>query len=290
MDVVEPRTPGEFLERAGALLEMSEARHNLVYGVAGTLQTNPEVYEEFSLWVVERNGSPLAAAICTPPHPLAIADADDRGAIKRLVEAVARRYPELPAANGNVPTIERFVSNWTSLTGAIVASTMRMGVFQLDGVAPVDAVAGSPRPIDRSDVDMVVDWLEEFEREAAPDGPTARDRLTEVVERRLADGQSMGLWLWETHGVPVSLSGFWGPTPNGIRIGPVYTPPDNRRRGYASALVAAQSAWLLSLGRRFCFLFTDLSNPTSNRVYQRIGYRQIAEAARIGFEYPLPAG
>jgi predicted GNAT family acetyltransferase len=81
----------------------------------------------------------------------------------------------------------------------------------------------------------------------------------------------------------VSLSGHSGPTPNGIRIGPVYTPPDLRGNGYATTLVARQSQWLLDNGHRYCFLYTDLANPRSNSIYQRIGYRQIAESAQYRF-------
>ena len=94
---------------------------------------------------------------------------------------------------------------------------------------------------------------------------------------------SAAFWLWEDTDVPVSASGYGGKTLNGIRIGPVYTPPQHRGRGYATSLVAAQSQWLLDSGYRFCFLYTDLANPTSNAVYQRIGYRQVAESAQDAF-------
>ena len=86
------------------------------------------------------------------------------------------------------------------------------------------------------------------------------------------------------------MSGFGGPTPSGIRIGPVYTPPELRRRGYASALVAALTASLLESGRRLCFLFTDLANPTSNSIYQQVGYRPVTRRRRMGVRLsPRPA-
>ena len=95
--------------------------------------------------------------------------------------------------------------------------------------------------------------------------------------------------LWEVDGASVSLAGWGGPTPNGIRVGPVYTPPELRGRGYATALTAEVSQRLLDGrlfvgGRRFCFLYTDLANPTSNAIYERIGYERIAEAAEIVFD------
>jgi uncharacterized protein len=103
------------------------------------------------------------------------------------------------------------------------------------------------------------------------------------VDRRLA-GDDEGLWLWDDDG-PVSMAGFGGATPNGIRIGPVFTPPELRGRGYASALVASLSEWLLHHhGRRFCFLYTDLANRTSNEIYRRIGYERVCDSAVIRFE------
>jgi uncharacterized protein len=99
----------------------------------------------------------------------------------------------------------------------------------------------------------------------------------------LAHEARHNLMLWDD-GEAVSVAGFGGETPNGIRIGPVYTPPELRGRGYATALVAELSAQLLAEGRRFCFLYTDLANPTSNAIYERIGYVRVCESAEIAFE------
>ena len=76
----------------------------------------------------------------------------------------------------------------------------------------------------------------------------------------------------------VSLASFGQRTPNGIRVGPVYTPPGLRGNGYASALVGQMTAELLGL-HRFCFLFTDLANPTANGIYQRIGYEAVSDVS-----------
>ncbi len=112
------------------------------------------------------------------------------------------------------------------------------------------------------------------------DGRRARD----LAARRL-DGEAEGTYLWED-GAPVSMASHSGPTPNGIRIGRVYTPPDYRGKGYARACVAALSRLLLDSGYRYCFLFADLSNPTADRLYQSIGYRPVAEAEEYEFSDP----
>jgi predicted GNAT family acetyltransferase len=106
---------------------------------------------------------------------------------------------------------------------------------------------------------------------------SADDAVDDYLAR--TDG---GVYVWED-GEPVSLAGYGGPTPNGIRIGPVYTPPAYRGRGYASALTAELTSLLLSSGRRFCFLFTDLANPTSNRIYERIGYEPVTDIDEYRF-------
>ena len=101
------------------------------------------------------------------------------------------------------------------------------------------------------------------------------------VDARLAGGAE-GFSLWEADGRPVSLVCFGGPTPTGIRIGPVYTPPEHRGHGYASALTAEVSAQQLAGGRSFCFLYTDLGNPTSNAIYMRIGYERVCDSREVG--------
>ncbi|OGO56238.1 MAG: hypothetical protein A2Z32_12645 [Chloroflexi bacterium RBG_16_69_14] len=115
-------------------------------------------------------------------------------------------------------------------------------------------------------------------------GEADPDEVAAWTDRWLAR-RGRTLYLWDDDRV-VSMTGVGGPTPNGIRIGPVYTPPAVRGRGYASALVAAVSQAELDAGRRFCFLFTDLANPTSNHIYQAIGYEPVRDVDAYGFERP----
>ncbi|HEX5951185.1 MAG TPA: GNAT family N-acetyltransferase, partial [Actinomycetota bacterium] len=103
-----------------------------------------------------------------------------------------------------------------------------------------------------------------------------------MLDARLA-ADDAGYWLWEDGGQVVSTSGYGSPTVGGIRIGPVYTPPEHRRRGYATILVAELSRWLLGQGRRACYLYTDLANLISNSIYGKIGYRRVCDSAEIRF-------
>jgi predicted GNAT family acetyltransferase len=115
-----------------------------------------------------------------------------------------------------------------------------------------------------------------------PEQPVIEDPLA-VADRWIA-GINRTLYLWEDGGRTVCLVGAGGETPNGIRIGPVYTPPDARRHGYATSLTAAASADQFERGRRFCFLFTDLANPTSNAIYRSIGYEPVCDMDQYRFD------
>ena len=119
-------------------------------------------------------------------------------------------------------------------------------------------------------------------RRGAPE-ETDRERHVRLIDARLRATERGALALGRRRR-PGLLSGYGGSTPNGIRIGPVYTPPEHRGRGYATSLVTQQSHWLLGARRSFCFLYTDLDNPTSNALYRRIGYRMVAEAREVRFD------
>ena len=129
-----------------------------------------------------------------------------------------------------------------------------------------------------------MDWLNGFFKEAAqePPDPTRARKQFELYLK--ADPKLRGLMIWDRNGIQVSMAGYAGPTPNGIRIGPVYTPPEKRNKGYASSLTAKLSQELLNMGYKYCFLFTDLMNQTSNHIYQQIGYNPVCDVDRFDFK------
>jgi uncharacterized protein len=275
----------EFLTEAGPLLLADEARHNLILGVAGTIRDSPDVYPLRSLWLVRNEGRPVAAAIRTPPYNLILARPESPVALEALADGIAE---ELPGVNGCVPEAEEFAELWGERSGARPRTNMRQGVYALEQVQPLPAVPGSARVATLDDRDLVLRWWIAFGDEVLHEGGPGRENAEAMVGHRLA-APGRGFLLWEDAGDVVSLAGWGGATPNGIRIGPVYTPPELRRHGYATALTADLSQSLLDGrlfdgGRRFCFLYTDLANPTSNAIYERIGYVRAAESAEILFE------
>ena len=276
----------DFLEAAAPLLLRDEARHNLMLGIVGRIASEPGSYPVFRLWLAEDEaGAVVGAASMTPPWPIVLARPAHEGAIEALVASASRDELPVTGVEGAVPEAHDFAAMWSASTGASARVHRGEGVYALDRVKPVPRVNGRARPAAEADRPLLGPWMVDFVAEALPGEPAMVDGGRELVETRFS-GPDAGLWIWEVGGRVVSVAGYSGPTPNGIRIGPVYTPPELRGHGYATALVAELSAWLLSNGRRFCFLFTDLANPTSNAIYGRIGYRQVCEAANIRFEAP----
>jgi uncharacterized protein len=273
-----------FLDEAEPLLLADEARHNLILGLAGNARDG--LYEDFRLWLVRDGDVPVGAAMQTPPYNLILARPQSTAALAALVEAVTTE--ELPGVVGSVPEVKEFAEAWSRQTGVPAHTKMRQGIYALEQVIPLQRVPGSARVATEDDRELALRWWIEFADEVLHDGGPGRDRADASVDHRLSSG-SAGILLWEDGGQPVSVAGWGGPTPNGIRIGPVYTPPALRGRGYATAVTAELSQRLLdgrnfAGGRRFCFLYTDLANPTSNAIYERIGYQRVAESAEIVFE------
>jgi GNAT superfamily N-acetyltransferase len=276
--------PAAFLADASPLLMLDEARHNLMLGVVGRIATEPHSYPLFRLWLAQDpSGDVVGAASMTAPWPIAVARPTDERAIEALVVAASTGDLPVPGVVGAVPEVHEFASRWTAVTGMNATTRRAEGAFALEELEPVPTAVGAARPATAADRALLARWMVAFVAEALPDDPPADDDGREIVDSRLLS-DSAGLWLWEVDGRAVSVAGYGGPTPNGIRIGPVYTPPEHRGHGYATSLVAELSAWLIANGRRFCFLHTDLANPTSNAIYRRIGYRQVCESANISFE------
>jgi predicted GNAT family acetyltransferase len=274
-----------FLAEAEPLLLADEARHNLILGIAGTIRDSPDHYTARDFWLVRDGVNVVAAGLRTPPYNLVLARPESPQALAALAEALAGE--ELPGVVGAEPEAVDFASLWTERTGIPARTNMRQGVYALERVEPPPTPPGSARVATTHDREIALRWWIAFAEEALHESSPGTELAEVMIDYRLSS-PSAGILLWEDGGRPVSLAAWSGPTPNGIRVSPVYTPPELRGHGYATALTAELSQRLLDGrlfegGRRFCFLFTDLANPTSNAIYERIGYRRVAEAAEIVF-------
>ncbi|HEV2131717.1 MAG TPA: GNAT family N-acetyltransferase [Longimicrobiaceae bacterium] len=259
-----------FLARAESWLLRAEAEHNLLLGLAHRLRASAEGYEPpIYLATVEDADGVVGCAFRTPPFKLGLTRIP-AGALPALVEDVAAVYPSLPAVLGPEPEARRFAELWAERKGNRARPGMRQRIFQLDRVIwPERQPAGTLRVAGPEDRELVEHWMWAFSAEAG----TPTHRIGRMAEERIRE---RAIFLWEDP-EPCSMAGWVGQSPNGVRIGYVYTPLELRGRGYASACVAQASQRALDAGCRFCFLYTDLANPTSNSIYRRIGYQPVCD-------------
>ncbi len=281
MELEEHADAAAFLAAAAPVLDADEARHNLIYGICSTLIDAPEAYPEAHLWTI-CDDAILGAALMTPPFNIVVARPLEEEALRFAARALQERSVELPGATGAIPEVDVFADAWQELAGVGRRVRMRQGIYAAESVDVPVGVEGEPRAARADDRELVVEWLQAFQDEALEEDAPHVD-LEAAFDRRLKSSTA-GFVLWEGDSEPVSLCGYGGRTPHGVRIGPVYTPPDRRRHGYASALTAYVTKQLLDGGGDYCFLYTDLTNPTSNRIYTNIGYELVCDSADYVFE------
>jgi predicted GNAT family acetyltransferase len=262
-----------YLEVATPYLVEREAEHNLIFGVAGTYRDDSGQYTGPAyLATVHAEDRVVAAALRTPPYRLVLSETEHPAAIGLIAQDTLEF--ELPGVQGPAEIVRDFVREREARGGPPAHRALAERVYRLTAVTPPRPVKGFMRMPDASDREVIADWVHAFMVEALDEDD--RNASEDASDRWIA-GRGRSLYAWEADGELVSLAGVTGPTPHGIRVGPVYTPREQRGRGYASALVAEVSQAQLDSGRRFVFLFTDLANPTSNRIYQAIGYEPVRD-------------
>ena len=278
----------DFLAVMQGRLATHEALYGLMLGIVLRLQAYPERIERppYLATVIDATGG-CTAALMTPPHGLVLYSdqAMPQAALYLLAQNLHEQGWPLPTVNGVSQLSAAFAQIWSQVQGVSNRIDVEERVFELRHVEPLHYSAGARRLATLADLDLVARWIVAFNQEAL--GETMSDLVAtrQRVQVRITD---QTFFLWED-GEPVALAGITRPTPHGIGIGPVYTPPQQRGRGYATSLVAQVSQQMLDSGRQFCTLFTDLANPTSNSIYKKIGYRPVGDYRVYRFTTVTPS-
>jgi RimJ/RimL family protein N-acetyltransferase len=268
--------PKRFLAASHAWLRAAEAENNLLLGSAlgwrGGQPADTPAY-----WVTVHEGNQLVTCACRiPPHPVVLSRAGTR-AVADLAEFLSNTDSAIGSVNGPTTEAEAFAAAWVALNGGRWRTRFRMRLHELTRLSlPTRAPAGTLRRAGEADLALAREWIAAYERDVRMH-TSAGD-----VARRLIDrGQ---LYLWIDGGEARAMAAAVRETDTGCSINTVYTPPQFRRGGYATAAVAALTERLLESGRRFCCLYTDAANPTSNSIYAKIGYRPIRDDSEIELE------
>jgi RimJ/RimL family protein N-acetyltransferase len=288
----------EFLAAAAPFLRADRVRNTVLLTVTETIRENPAIYRAgpaadpaadlavdpaadpaglplFGWWTAE--ATVRGAFLHTPPFPVLLTAVPAAAAASLATETLAGR--PLGGVNADPEAAEAFAAAWREVTGGRVGGHRRNRLYRLAGLTWPDPLPdGAPRLAADGDMALLTDWFGAFAREV---NDVARDAdHTAAVRERLS---YRGFTVWEANGEPVSLAGVTRQVAGMTRVGPVYTPPESRGYGYASAVTAAASERARAAGADEVLLFTDLDNPVSNSIYQRIGYRPVEDRAVLSF-------
>jgi uncharacterized protein len=277
MNVRQFEDASQFYDRVKNYLLKHEALHNVQLAICNALIHNPDRFKEKPyLATVEVGEDIVAVAMITPPRNLLLSKIQDFGAVEAIAQNLHSSQESLPGVNAPNAEATAFVEVWQTLTGQSYQLKMALRAFQLQQVQVIPKVSGYFRHGTEGDRQILIRWFKAFVEEALGIDATNTEG---AVERHLQRGTA---YIWEDE-TPVAIACQTGITPNGAGISMVYTPPEQRRKGYASACVAALSQNLLNQGYKYCFLFTDLANPTSNHIYQAIGYQPVGDLSDYSF-------
>lgn len=272
MHVVRYPNAAAFLADAEPFLLEAEAENNLILGIARNVARQAGVGGMAPYFAAVHDGNAIqVCAFQTIPDRVGVTQARSLEALASLAADIAAACPEARLVLGLEPTVARLAELVAAGTGRRALRDKGMRLHELRAVDPVEpSPPGSLRPARAEDIDLITEWIRAFHAMTGDPGDALQIASARVLEQ--------SLFVWDDDG-PVSMAAWAGRTPNGLRINYVYTPPELRGRGYATACVAALSRALLDAGNRYCCLYTDLANPTSNAIYRRIGYRPVCDAA-----------
>jgi predicted GNAT family acetyltransferase len=279
----------DFLAQAGKYLAKDEAHYGLIIGIAKTCVENKYFYGPEAPWFCSVSADPkptarlgsemYAAAWRTPPFMVGLvyfSGSLDLVA-NELVTAVSRKYKEIPGVVGDKKLTDIFAGRWCGRNSLKITRTMAQKLYKLVKVNDVPMAPGKLRQAVEADRELVKKWSHGFHIDCfGENSPVPETDMT----RRIETGE---VFLWDVDGKPVSMAEKMRPTDKGMTVGGVYTPPEFRKKGYATSCVAQISRSILESGKMFCTLYTDLANPTSNSIYKKIGYVEIADSVQHEF-------
>jgi uncharacterized protein len=275
----------EYLDRVGAFLRRRPVEHSVLLstaasrvGTAGKTTAGKTTEPDLWLWV-ESGEDVVAASQHTPPHGAYLSTGPAQ-AVRTLSRALWRLRPGLPGVAGLEPAPQDFATEWSRLGGPEATPAMRMGLYAADAVNIPPGIPGRLRPASHDDAPVLQGWAHQFYAESG-----AISGGSDEIGPRIEAGL---LVVWEVEDDLMSMAATTAAQGGVSRVHLVYTPVRYRRRGFASACVATLTARELATPGRTCMLFTDLANPTSNGIYQRVGYRRMGDAVQLRFDVPNP--
>ncbi|MFC1946697.1 GNAT family N-acetyltransferase [Chloroflexota bacterium] len=269
--------PALFSESGIPFLMAKEVENVLIIGISTNLVESAGhsfySYDETYFWIVRDVSSITGVAMLTPPHDLVLSCPFTDPSLIALAESLLELNISLPGVLGPDYAAEKFADIWGESTSKTADLFRKERGYRLDTINPLKLASGNMIQAEYNQKSFLESWVDGFNKN------TNGEINTSQLDTYISDGR---LFIWFDD-EPKSMAVWTGPTPNGVRVTMVYTPPESRRRGYATSLVSSLSSMLLQQGKTFCSLYTDLANPISNSIYQQIGYKPVIDLYHYRF-------
>ncbi|MDE7552341.1 GNAT family N-acetyltransferase [Bacillus cereus] len=264
-----------FKEEVTPFLEKNEQENNLILGVLQMVQ------QPIFMGIAKQGEEITVVFLQTEDKKqIIVANAEISGvAIKMLAKELTKIYPDIPGLIGNKKVVQKLAEEIALLENKKKNVVMEQGVYELKEVKKKSSEDVFFREVSSNELTLIEEWIYQFCKDV--NLPTTKEEAKQTAHALLTNHRLFGL---EVDGKLVSVAAKTRPTKNNITVNFVYTPTEARKKGYASNCVAALSQRMLDEGYKTTTLYTDLANPTSNKIYQEIGYEQIAESVLIFLE------
>lgn len=270
--------PKAFLEKHGDYLKRNEAEHNLILSLCQTAEERRARGEAFDIRfaTLSNDDGVVLASVQTPPQNIVLSRAAQPD-FEALAETLAAHAHAFPGIVGPSDIAAAFAEKWHEKTGQEAVEIMDQIIYSLKQVTfPAETPAGSLRPAKPGEEQIIAAWMMDFAREALP----KTEQVTQDAALQRAGNfiKSRRVFVWDVDGQPRAQAAFSG-TQDVARINMVYTPQEERGKGYASAVVSRLSQQQLDAGKKMCCLYADARNSVSNSIYRKIGYEFVGRSS-----------
>jgi len=290
MKVIRHQFVAEFRQKVDSFLLEDEITHNVILGITSRILHQGDKFDDiFVAHVEDEQGEIVAVMMRTVPFNPILSNIKNTDAIPLFVDALAEVYDTLPGVIGTPDECLKFATLWQEKMGQSFHIAMEQGIYRLETLIPPQNISGSGRQATLDDLDLLVDWAVAFANETGGNSHTFQD-LKKSVLHKLENPIMGGFALWMDDGQPVSMASVTRESTNSGNVSYVFTPPEFRKHGYASAVTAYVTQNILSAGKKYASLYTDLSYATSNKIYQAIGYEHINNHRLIVFDQEVKKG
>ncbi len=260
----------DFIDFHLPALERDQVCHNLIIGLLSSARDRQD--KDLMIWTL---GPPGACAIKTPGRAILLGEPNEPQCHRLAEETVELDYPGVLGPDQSALAFKARAEE----LGLRFEGSIEQGISALAEPPVYPDVPGRSRRVVSDDADRFTDWIIRFAKEASPHDPLPSD---ELLRSRAGAGQH---WFWTVDDEPVSLAGIVRQTRDAAAIASVYTPPPHRNQGFAGAVVSAVVDQIFAGGRKTACLYTNLTNPISNRCYEKSGFKRVCTASlqmRVG--------